>query len=114
MSLSIGQTYTINRTITDVDAVKIELSRDNQSTWETIAANVPISHSQVDDQEVYSPLAYNWQVTGPVADVCYFRISGLSPDTDIVDLSDVSFSIIASGGSTRKKTTVFVGIAIAA
>lgn len=64
----------------DSGAVKIELSRDNGLTFETLFGNTPNDGSQV------------WTVEGAVAGECLVRITQLDgPDT--ADLSDAPFII---------------------
>lgn len=92
-TLKIGNIYTIIRTDFDIDAVKIELSRDGGLNWELIAASVSIPSEQVGDQQVYSNLSYPWTVTGPETAHGLFRITGLGEDSDIVSISSRSFSI---------------------
>ncbi|MCI0513459.1 VCBS repeat-containing protein, partial [candidate division KSB1 bacterium] len=59
--------------------VKIELSRDYGSSWETLVATTPNDGAQV------------WQVSGPGAAACLMRIADV--DGSPVDQSDRSFSI---------------------
>lgn len=111
MILYIGQSYTINRIILDIDAVKIELSRDFGSTWEVINANVSIVHYTSGDEELYEPLSYAWTVTGPSASNCLFKISSIDPlSTDIYNISDTGFSIGQTISSSNLPPDPFVGM----
>jgi hypothetical protein len=67
--------------------VKIELSRDNGSTWEIVAADTSNTGS------------YPWVVTDPVANSALIKISGLIY-TDPIDLSTIDFSDIVIISST--------------
>lgn len=100
-TLYVGDSYTIRSTITDVDAVKIEISYNNGGNYSTIAERVEIEHSKVDDQEVYQPLAYVWTVEG-TGELCIIRVSGLEGDEDISDQSE-PFSI-----EERVATTIVI------
>lgn len=93
MQLLTGSTYTITRTINDVDAVNIYISRDSGSTWSLIAANVPISHSRVGNDEIYQDLSYSWKVKRPFSSHCKFKITDASDET-VYDISDAEFEIV--------------------
>jgi hypothetical protein len=88
----VGLTDNITWSFVDVlSGVKIELSRDNGTTWELVIADTPNTGS------------YLWVVTGPVTSSGLIRISGLiytDPDdnsqidfTDIVSISSTPFTI---------------------
>lgn len=61
------------------DTIKLELSRNDGSTWEVIVADITNSG------------LYSWYVTGPTATSCYIRYSGVH-NTDVTALSGL-FSI---------------------
>jgi hypothetical protein len=86
----IGQSVSITWSATDwVDpdlsplTVKIELSRDNGSTWSTLAAGAPNTGT------------YTWTVTTPAATQCKIRLS--DPDASSVNWTSTAFAINASG-----------------
>ena len=64
------------------DQVKIELSRDNGSSWEFL------SESAENNGE------WSWEVAGPASDSCLVRVS--STDGSVSDTSDSLFSIFAA------------------
>jgi hypothetical protein len=72
--------------------VKIELSRNNGSTWETLFASTP------DDQQ------QSWTVTGPASTSCRVRISDV--DGTPSDMSDNTFNIITTGANWSVPITI--------
>jgi hypothetical protein len=93
MVLVIGQVYHITRTVIDVDTVRIRLSRNNGASWEVISASETVTHVTTGEQEVYSTFDYAWTVTGGESTQCLFEIAGTGENADIVDISDVPFTI---------------------
>jgi hypothetical protein len=63
-----------------IDNVKIELSRNGGSTWETLISST--ANSEI----------YPWQVTGAASNNCLLRVSDAA-DGNPVDVSDGTFSI---------------------
>jgi hypothetical protein len=91
---TIGTTETITWSMPDVlSDVKIELSRDNGDTWETI------------DNSATNDGSYDWVVTGSATSQALIKVSGklyTNPDddspvdfTNITDTSDTTFEIVA-------------------
>ncbi|MBN1998175.1 FG-GAP repeat protein [candidate division KSB1 bacterium] len=62
--------------------VKIDLSRDNGMSWQTVSA------SAQDKGE------YQWKVTGPASQNCLLRVS--DANTGAMDLSNAAFSIVVA------------------
>jgi hypothetical protein len=106
----IGSTKTITWDFTDVlSDVKIELSRNNGSTWSNISASATNDGS------------YDWVVTGPESTQAIIRISGLvytDPiDGSTIDFSDVTdnseaFSILVSAGSNTDVSCTLNGLSV--
>lgn len=71
----------------DSGAVKIELSRDNGLTFETLFGNIPNDGSEL------------WTVEGPIAGECLVRITQLD-GPDAADVSDAPFIITDTVGLT--------------
>lgn len=63
----IGNQVQINWSHVSVQNVNIEISRDNQNSWGTLASNIPADN-----------LTYNWTVTNPSSDEVFIRISDAS------------------------------------
>jgi hypothetical protein len=68
--------------VPQADSVKIELSRNDGSTWETIVASTPNTGS------------YNWVVTGGATVQAKLRLSGVN-NTDVSFTSAAAFEIEA-------------------
>lgn len=69
--LFIGNQYTFQ--ISDIYSCTYQLSRDNGSTWTTIAANVQatVTNPGADDETVTN--SYTWTITGPAATQCKIK-----------------------------------------
>jgi hypothetical protein len=89
-SLGVGTQYNISWITEDLfyidendipqpDTIKIELSRNNGSTWETIISSTANNGS------------YKWNVTGPATDKALIRVSAVNL-SNVLDVSD-PFSI---------------------
>ncbi|MCK4311441.1 MAG: T9SS type A sorting domain-containing protein [Candidatus Cloacimonetes bacterium] len=65
----------------DVDIVKIQLSRDEGSTWEIL------------ENETNNTGFYEFMVTGPLSDECQMKVG--TPDNEYFDISDSLFQITA-------------------
>ncbi len=76
---AIDSNFDITWTATILSEVKIELSRDGGTNWETITASTPNDGSE------------SWTVTGPESNDCLLRISSL--DDSVSDDSDAVFEI---------------------
>jgi hypothetical protein len=100
--MNIGDTYIIQRTILDVDAVKIELTRDGGISWEIIEPFIPIGHRKIGDTEEYDDLIYYWVVTGPVSELCAIKVSGV---TEIISNISSTFSISLPTTTAAPTTT---------
>ena len=84
-----GETWTIDtiETISWIftnisEEVKIDISRDNGQSWQTITDNLPNSGS------------YPWTVTEPVADSCLIRVTDQTGQ--VSDQSDSIFTIVVA------------------
>lgn len=106
MSWTIGDSVTITWDSTDLldpDGnalpVKIELSRTNGSTWETLTTSTPGDGS------------FDWTVDGSAASQCLIRISDAA-DATIYDVSDTPFEIV-SGETIGDTNGLHVGLMIA-
>lgn len=87
-TLFIGTSFNITWNFPDVIGnVKIEVSRDNGSTWNTIIASV----YNWDGIVAYTQQTYPWTVTGPLTYIALIKISGLTY-TDPVDQSVTDFT----------------------
>jgi len=78
-NLGIDTTYDITWVALSLDDLKIEVSRDNGSQWETIVASTPNDGS------------YSWMVTGPPSTDCLVKIGSL--DDSVTDISNSTFVI---------------------
>jgi hypothetical protein len=78
----------------DINQVTIKYSKDNGTTWKTIAQNVVNNHS------------YNWVVPGTASDQCLVRVAANDSDLDPKpsDVSDAVFSILLPPSPTIKVT----------
>lgn len=77
----INSTQTIQWTSQGVSGdVKIELSRNGGTTWETLFASTPNDGSQP------------WTVTGPTTSQARIRVSSIN-DPSVSDISDANFTI---------------------
>jgi hypothetical protein len=80
----VGSTQTLMWTSDGVSGnVKIELSRDAEGTWSTIADSTPVAGNQT------------WNVTGPTTTKARIRVSGISGDK-VSGTSDANFTISAA------------------
>jgi hypothetical protein len=78
--LAIGSSETITWDYSGSLAdVKIDLSRDNGSSWESLTASTPNDGS------------FTWDVTGPSSALCLVRVSSL--DESVLDTGDDVFTI---------------------
>ena len=68
------------QTLNSSDSLKLEYSTDNETTWNTIATNIP-----------NTPALYNWTIASPVSAICKVRATGMKGE--IVDKSDNFFTI---------------------
>lgn len=86
--LAIGSTRTIRwiHRLGEGSAVRIDLSRDGGTTWETIAPSVQNATAHVG--------TFDWAVTGPATTDAVIRVTSLSTDT--FDVSK-SFRIVTHG-----------------
>jgi hypothetical protein len=91
MSYAIGENLPISWSVEDwLDpdgndlSVKIELSRNGGTDWETIDAGAPNTGS------------YDWEVTGPAAASCLIRLS--DPDDSSVNDVGAAFEITGATG----------------
>jgi hypothetical protein len=82
----VGSTHAIHWThnLGTQELVRLELTRDDGATWETIAAVVP--NGAADSG------AYSWMVNGPPTDQARMRVTWIGDD-GVQDTSDVSFRI---------------------
>ena len=78
--LAIGSSETITWDYSgSLEDVKIDLSRDNGSNWESLTASTPNDGS------------FTWDVTGPSSALCLVRVSSL--DESVLDTGDDVFTI---------------------
>ncbi|MFN0157020.1 MAG: WD40/YVTN/BNR-like repeat-containing protein [Bacteroidota bacterium] len=80
-SLQIGATHQITWTASGFPAVKIELTRNNGTNWETITGSTPAPTQ-----------SFVWTVTGPSSSQCRVRVSNSANQT-LNDQSNALFSI---------------------
>ena len=77
--VAVGSTQDVLWTATEIDDVKIELSRDTGATWETVVA------STINDG------VESVTISGPASEQCLVRVGSLDGTT--VDVSDAVFTI---------------------
>ena len=80
-TLTIGSSFRIEWSLTEITGnVKIELSRDGGTNWETLFGNTGNDGTQ------------NWNVSGPACETALIRVtSTYDPTTN--DISDLTFKI---------------------
>jgi hypothetical protein len=82
----VGSTHAINwtHTLGTLELVRLELTRDDGATWETIAAAVPNGAAESG--------TYSWLVNGPTTAQARVRVTSIGDDR-VQDTSDVTFRI---------------------
>lgn len=79
--VAVGTVQDVTWTATVLTDVKIELSRDNGGSWETVLASTPNDGVE------------SVAITGPASEQCRVRVGSLDGST--VDVSDAAFTIFA-------------------
>ena len=85
----VGNQVSINWSYSQIQNIKIEISRDNKNSWSTIANNVPASN-----------LSYIWLVTSPNSDETFVRITDvnnslLNSTSGQIKITDFQLEIIS-------------------
>ncbi|MBU2249865.1 MAG: hypothetical protein KKD77_24175 [Gammaproteobacteria bacterium] len=102
MPLYVGDTYTFS--IMDVYTCRYQISRDNGSTWTTIAEDVAaVVANEGEDNETVTN-SYEWTITGPVATQCLIKFVDQDDDAEYIGAEVFEIMLTVTFGGKKKKT----------